>query len=72
MRITVTPDKEYAAEIKRKLKDNGGYCPCSLVKNEDARVLGKAFRDIDKGFCPCGLFLKTKIEEELNHDQENH
>ena len=72
MRITVTPDEEYAAEIKRKLKDNGGYCPCSLVKNEDTRCMCKGFREMDEGVCHCGLFLKTKIEEELNHDQENH
>lgn len=61
MRITVTPDKEYAAEIKRKLKDNGGYCPCSLVKNEDTRCMCKEFRDMiakkEPAVCHCGLYI---------------
>ena len=40
MRITVTPDKEYAAEIKRRLKDNGGYFPSSIGKKESTKVMG--------------------------------
>lgn len=60
MLITVTPDKEYAAEVKRKLKDNGGYCPCSLGKNTDTKCMCKDFRDqIDRqedGYCHCGLY----------------
>ena len=65
MRITVTPDKEYATEIKRKLKDNGGYCPCSLVKNEDTKCMCKEFRDqvADpnyEGYCHCMLYYKEK------------
>lgn len=59
MRITATPDKEYATEIKRKLKDNGGYCPCSLVKNEDTKCMCKEFREMDEGVCHCGLYIKT-------------
>ena len=61
MRIAVTPDKEYAAEIKRRLKDNGGYCPCSLVKNEDTKCMCKEFRDQvernEPGYCHCGLWF---------------
>lgn len=58
-KISVTPDKEYAAEIKRKLKDNGGYCPCSLVKNEDTKCMCKEFREMKSGMCHCGLYYKT-------------
>jgi len=65
MSITVTPDKEYAAEIKKKLKDNGGYCPCSLVKNEDTKCMCKEFREIDDGVCHCGLYIKTKDKSEF-------
>ena len=65
MRITVTPDKEYAAEIKRKLKDNGGYCPCSLVKNEDTKCMylvemwwlwGEIFKVTRVGLIERGMF----------------
>lgn len=71
MRITVTPDKEYAAEIKRKLKDNGGYCPCSLVKNEDTRCMCKEFRDMidrgETGTCHCGLYIAEKVKEVMDN-----
>ncbi len=60
MVIKQNPDKEYADEVKRKLKDNGGYCPCSLIKSPDTKCMCKDFREIEEGMCHCGLFLKTK------------
>lgn len=60
MVIKQNPDKEYATEIKRKLKENGGYCPCSLVKTEDTKCRCKEFRQQIKrneaGYCHCGLW----------------
>ena len=60
MVIKQNPDKEYATEIKRKLKDNGGYCPCSLIKTEDTKCRCKEFRQQIKrnepGYCHCGLW----------------
>ena len=58
MRILMNPDKEYAAEIKRKLKDNGGYCPCSPVKDDSTKCMCKEFREQKEGMCHCGLFIK--------------
>lgn len=60
MAIKQNPDKEYANEVKRKLKDNGGYCPCSLIKSPDTKCMCKDFREMEEGMCHCGLFLKTK------------
>ena len=60
MRITVNPDKEYADEIKRKLKTNGGYCPCNLRKDRDTKCMCKEFRDMESGMCHCGLYIKTE------------
>lgn len=60
MAIRQNPDKEYADEIKRKLKDNGGYCPCSLIKSPDTKCMCKDFRETEEGVCHCGLYLKTK------------
>lgn len=60
MVIKQNPDKEYAAEIKRKLKENGGYCPCSLLKTEDTKCRCKEFRQQiernESGYCHCGLW----------------
>lgn len=60
MKITTNPDKEYANEVKRKLKANSGYCPCALIKNQDTKCMCKEFRDMDEGMCGCGLYIKTK------------
>lgn len=43
MRITVNPDKEYANEVRAKLKANDGYCPCQLVKAQIQNVCVKSF-----------------------------
>jgi hypothetical protein len=28
MKVKTNPDKEFVDDIKKKIKDNGGYCPC--------------------------------------------
>lgn len=64
MRVVQNPDAEYANEIKKRLKENNGYCPCSIVKNKDTKCRCKEFRDQIKrgetGACHCGLYV---IEE---------
>ena len=59
MTIKQNPDTEYASEIKRRLKANGGYCPCSLIKTEDTKCMCKEFREMDEGICHCGLYIKS-------------
>ena len=60
MKIRQNPDKEFVAEIKQRLKENNGYCPCSLIKSEDTKCMCKEFREADEGMCHCGLYIKTK------------
>ena len=60
MAIKQNPDRECADDIKRKLKANGGYCPCSLIKSQDTKCMCKEFREMDEGMCHCGLFIKEK------------
>lgn len=61
MTIRQNPDKDYAKKVRDKLKDNGGYCPCRINKNEDTKCMCKEFRDqIEKGeegMCHCGLYI---------------
>lgn len=43
------------------LKANNGYCPCSIIKNEDTKCPCKEFRkQADPGECRCGLYTKTE------------
>ena len=58
MGVYLNPDKEYVREMKKKLKDNGGYCPCSLVKNADTKCMCKDFKESESGMCHCGLYIK--------------
>lgn len=61
MKIKLSEDKELVAEIKKKLKENDGYCPCRLTKNEDTKCLCKEFREqTEPGVCHCGLYEKVK------------
>lgn len=60
MRIIYNPDEEYANEVKKKVKDNGGYCPCRLIKSKDTKCMCKEFREQEDGMCHCGLYIKVK------------
>lgn len=59
MTIKQNPDKEYANEVRKKLHANSGYCPCRLEKNEDTKCMCKEFREMKKGICHCGLYIKS-------------
>lgn len=61
MRVTTNPDKEFVKEIRDKLKQNGGYCPCRISKTPDTKCRCKEFREMiekeETGMCHCGLFV---------------
>ena len=62
MKIIKNPDTEYVAEMKKKLKESSGYCPCSILRNQDTKCMCKEFREMDEGMCHCGLYIKVKEE----------
>lgn len=59
MKIELSKDKELVAEIKAKLKETGGYCPCRLERNENTKCICKDFREQKSGECHCGLYVKS-------------
>lgn len=62
--IKVNSDKDLETEIRLKLKENNGYCPCVIVKNEDTKCMCKEFREQqEEGYCHCGLYYKYKIKK---------
>lgn len=61
MKIHSNPNKELVKEIREKLKKNGGYCPCKIVKNEDTKCICKEFIEQGLGPCHCGLYIKEEI-----------
>ena len=64
MKIVVTDNKELKTEIKQKLKENGGYCPCKIEKTPDTKCMCKEFRNMIKqsqeGECHCGLYIAKR------------
>lgn len=60
MKIILNPNKELVNEIRVQLKENGGYCPCNILKNEDTKCMCKEFREMNEGECHCGLYIKIK------------
>lgn len=60
MTIKFNPDREEALRVMRAVKDNDGYCPCKLIKNEDTKCMCLEFRNQEEGLCHCGLFYKSK------------
>ena len=55
--ITVNPD---VAEL---VNQNGGYCPCATVKDEDTKCICKDFREQKEGLCHCGRDKKVVCED---------
>lgn len=61
MKIKLSDNKELVSQIKQKLKDNQGYCPCRLTKSEDTKCPCKEFREqTELGACHCGLLCKVE------------
>lgn len=61
MKIRSNPNRELVKEIREKLKENDGYCPCKIVKNEDTKCICKEFIEQGLGSCHCGLYIKEEI-----------
>lgn len=64
-KIRLNENKEIVDEIKKGLKENGGYCPCRREIKEDNKCICREFReqiaDQDfEGYCHCGLYYKEK------------
>lgn len=61
MKIKLNDDKDIVNDIKQRLKENDGYCPCRLKKTPESKCMCKEFREQqEEGICHCGLYVKVK------------
>lgn len=61
MKVIVNPDKSVVQDIRKRLSDNNGYCPCATIQNDDTKCICKAFREQQtEGECHCGLYIKVE------------
>ena len=52
--------REVERSIKVLVDNNGGYCPCAVLKTPDTKCMCKEFREQTKpGLCHCGRFEKV-------------
>lgn len=56
-KMVLNPDMDERTEILEDIEALGGYCPCSLVRNEDTKCPCKQFRE--EGKCHCGLYVEA-------------
>ena len=65
MKIQINPDKEFVENIRQKIENNSGYCPCKIEKSEDTKCMCKDFLEQKyDGWCKCLLYYKSHIEGE--------
>lgn len=63
MKIQVVKNPTHVAQIRNKLKETGGYCPCvpPYAWNENTRCICKEFQNASSGTtCHCGLYIKVE------------
>ena len=59
MRITVNADKDFVADVRKRIEENDGYCLCALERTSDTKCICKEFLErVEKGYCSCGLYKK--------------
>lgn len=60
MKVILNSNEELVNNIKAKIKENNGYCPCAIEKTADTKCICKNFRDkCARGYlgeCDCGLY----------------
>ena len=59
MKIVKTPDREYAAQIQKMIKKNGGFCLSKRERTAETRCICKEFQEQPSGVCSCGLYIKS-------------
>jgi ferredoxin-thioredoxin reductase catalytic subunit len=55
LKIKLNPDKEHVEKVRKSIKENNGYCPCSFVKDNDHKCICKDA--LEKFECHCGLYI---------------
>ena len=65
MKITLNPDEELVAIIKKGLEETSGYCACRRSRKEEYKCMCEEFKDQIKdpefeGYCHCMLYYKAK------------
>ena len=65
LKVELASDNQYAVKLNKNtesiiqaMKDNDGYCPCMINKNNNTKCCCLTFRNQSSGNCHCGIFNK--------------
>ena len=61
LRIKTTDNTELANQIRAKLKERNGLCPCKIADIQENHCMCKEFLNQNVGECHCGLYIKTEV-----------
>lgn len=65
MTIKVVDNKEKEEKIRKAIRENGGYCVCSLIRDDRHKCICQEFIEREEdGWCRCGLYYKTNDKSE--------
>lgn len=53
--MKLNPNKKIVKKIIQEIKENNGYCPCMIIKNNDTKCPCKNKRE--NSICVCGLYI---------------
>ena len=54
LKLKVMVDKDIYEKFKVSLKNNEGYCPCSIDKSDDTKCICKKMRE--EKICDCEVY----------------
>jgi len=60
LKVKISDDIELVNQIRAKLKERNGLCPCKLVDAPENYCMCKEFLEQEAGECHCGLYIKTE------------
>lgn len=63
--VRLNDDHAYVEKLRAVMAENGGYCPCRILRNEDNLCICTEFRRqiadaAFEGYCHCKLYFKEK------------
>lgn len=61
-KIIKNPNTEIYDNVTRAVKNNSGYCPCQVERNDNTKCICKEFKEQDyEGECHCSRYIKVKV-----------
>lgn len=55
-KLILNPDAQYVDNLKKCIKENGGYCVCMLIKDDNTYCPCKQKRENNR--CICRLYIE--------------